>query len=59
MRCQKKPGGRLAARCDSFVVETDVHWPTDVNLLRDAIRCLVRARHRGLASAPAPVRKGA
>lgn len=28
----------LAARCDSFVVETDVHFPTDINLLYDAIR---------------------
>ena len=46
---KKKPGGRLAARCDSFVVETDVHWPTDVNLLRDAVRCLVRETHRACA----------
>jgi hypothetical protein len=28
----------LAARCDSFVVETDVHYPTDINLLLDAVR---------------------
>ena len=28
----------LAARCDSFVVETDVHYPTDINLLLDAMR---------------------
>lgn len=28
----------LNARVDSFVVETDVHYPTDVNLLWDAIR---------------------
>jgi hypothetical protein len=28
----------LKARCDSFVVETDVHFPTDTNLLWDAIR---------------------
>ncbi len=27
-------------RCDSFVVETDVHYPTDINLLFDAIRKL-------------------
>ncbi|MCP4760456.1 MAG: ISNCY family transposase [archaeon] len=25
-------------KCDSFVVETDVHFPTDINLLFDAIR---------------------
>jgi len=24
--------------CDSFVVETDVHYPTDANLLYDAMR---------------------
>jgi len=28
---------RLKGRCDSFVVETDVHYPTDINLLFDAI----------------------
>jgi hypothetical protein len=28
----------FVGRCDSFVVETDVHFPTDINLLRDAIR---------------------
>ena len=28
----------LHGRCDSFVVETDVHYPTDTNLLFDAIR---------------------
>ena len=27
---------RLKGRCDSFVVETDVHYPTDINLLLDA-----------------------
>lgn len=30
--------GKLNTRVDSFVVETDVHYPTDVNLLLDAIR---------------------
>lgn len=29
---------KLKAKCDSFVVETDVHFPTDINLLFDAIR---------------------
>ncbi|MGH8474313.1 MAG: ISNCY family transposase [Methylococcales bacterium] len=33
---------RMVARCDSFVVETDVHFPTDFNLLTDAIRVVVR-----------------
>ena len=28
---RKKPGEALRGRCDSFVVETDVHYPTDVN----------------------------
>lgn len=32
------PQEGLAARCDSFVVETHVHYPTDINLLWDAIR---------------------
>ncbi len=27
----------LKGKCDSFVVETDVHYPTDINLLWDAI----------------------
>ncbi len=31
----------LKARCDSFVVETDVHYPTDINLLWDAIRKII------------------
>ena len=34
--------GQLQARCDSVVVETDVHYPTDVSLLWDALRCLIR-----------------
>ena len=29
------------ARCDSFVVETNVHYPTDINLLLDAIRKVI------------------
>jgi hypothetical protein len=31
----------LKGRCDSFVVKTDVHYPTDINLLFDAIRKVV------------------
>lgn len=31
------PDEGLAGRCDSFVVETNVHYPTDINLLLDAI----------------------
>jgi len=32
----------LNARCDSVVVETDVHYPTDGNLLLDAMRVIIR-----------------
>lgn len=32
---------QLKARCDSFVVETNVHYPTDINLLWDAMRKIV------------------
>ena len=43
---KKKPGEPLRGRCDSFVVETDVHYPTDVSLLWDAMRCLLRTTGR-------------
>ena len=51
---EKKPGAPLRGRCDSFVVETDVHYPTDVNLLWDAMRCMLResgraARQHGIS----------
>ena len=47
----KKPGKPLRGRCVSFVVETNVHYPTDVNLLLDALRCMLR--HAGpLGSKP-------
>lgn len=39
---KKSPEEGLAGRCDSFVVETDVHFPTDINLLLDAIRVILR-----------------
>ena len=38
---KKKDGEALRGRCDSFVVETDVHYPTDINLLYDAMRKVV------------------
>lgn len=38
---KKKEGEALRGRCDSFVVETDVHFPTDINLLFDAMRKVV------------------
>jgi len=38
---KKKLDDALKGRCDSFVVETDVHYPTDTNLLWDAMRKLL------------------
>jgi hypothetical protein len=38
----KKKEKNLRGRCDSFVVETDVHYPTDINLLLDAVRKVIR-----------------
>ncbi len=34
----KKDNNELKSRCDSFVVETNVHFPTDINLLFDATK---------------------
>jgi IS5 family transposase len=36
-----KKDHQLRGSCDSFVVETDVHYPTDTNLLFDAMRKLI------------------
>jgi IS5 family transposase len=36
-------GALLKGSCDSFVVETDVHFPTDTNLLFDAMRKMISA----------------
>ena len=63
---RKKPGEPLRGRCDSFVVETDVHYPTDVSLLWDAMRCVLRgdwgggrATRRGrMASVAASIQEG-
>lgn len=38
---KKKADEALHGRCDSFVVETDVHFPTDINLLYDAMRKVI------------------
>jgi transposase, IS5 family len=38
---KKGEGEALRGRCDSFVVETDVHYPTDINLLYDAMRKVI------------------
>ena len=37
----KKNAPELRGSCDSFVVETDVHYPTDTNLLFDAMRKMI------------------
>jgi transposase, IS5 family len=36
-----KKDRNLSGRCDSFVVETDVHFPTDINLLWDSMRKMI------------------
>ena len=38
---KKKDGEALRGRCDSFVLETNVHFPTDINLLYDAMRKVI------------------
>jgi IS5 family transposase len=38
---KKKDLEPLKVRCDSFVVETNVHYPTDINLLFDAMRKVI------------------
>lgn len=38
---KKKTDEALRGRCDSFVLETDVHFPTDINLLLDAMRKVI------------------
>jgi hypothetical protein len=37
----KKKDENLTGSCDSFVVETNVHYPTDINILFDAIRKMI------------------
>jgi hypothetical protein len=39
---RKKKDEELRGRCDSFVVKTDVHYPTDINLLLDAMRKIIQ-----------------
>jgi len=34
----QKKSEELSGRCDSFVTKTDVHFPTDTNLLFDSVR---------------------
>lgn len=46
---KKKVGEVLRGRCDSFVVETDVHYPTDISLLFDAMRKVIELTARRCA----------
>lgn len=39
---KKKGNQALRGRCDSFVVETHVHYPTDIHLLFDAVRKVIQ-----------------
>ncbi len=41
-RGRRRSDDPLRGRCDSFVVKTDVHDPTEVHRLWDAMRCRVR-----------------
>ena len=43
---KKKDSNKLKGRCDSFVVETNVHFPTDINLLFDATRKVIQLTAR-------------
>ncbi|MFA7166768.1 MAG: hypothetical protein WC124_13130 [Desulfoplanes sp.] len=38
----------LKGRCDSFALETDVHYPTDINLLWDTIRKVIELISRNV-----------
>jgi transposase, IS5 family len=38
---KKEEDEALRGRCDSFVVKTDIHFPTDVSLLFDAMRKVI------------------
>jgi hypothetical protein len=38
---KKKATEPLRGRCDSFVVKTNAHYPTDINLLLDAMRKVI------------------
>ena len=45
---KKKEGAALSCKTDSYVVETDTHFPTDYNLLWDSARkCIELSVHSG------------
>ncbi len=50
----KESGTALAGRCDSRVVKTHVHYPTDVGLCWDAVRGLIRVSARSAAAFALP-----
>ena len=50
----KKSGTALGGRCDSRVVKTHVHYPTDVGLCWDAVRGLIRVSARSAAAFALP-----
>ena len=50
----KKWGAALRGRCDSMVAKTHVHFPTDVGLCWDAVRCLIRVCARAAAAFDIP-----
>jgi len=44
----------IQARCDSFVAQTNVHYPTDISLLRDALSKVIHLAGSGLSSLGIP-----
>ena len=50
----KKSGAALRGRCDSRVVKAHVHSPTDVSLLWDSVRGLIRSYARAAAAFDVP-----
>ena len=50
----KTPETPLIARADSFVVENNARWPTDMSLLRDAVRAGVNLGAKELQKAGLP-----
>ncbi len=50
----KQSGAALGGRCDSRVVKTHVHYPTDVGLCWDALRGLIRVSARSAAAFALP-----
>jgi len=47
---RKEGDHKLQGRADSFVVETNVHYPTDISLLYDAMRKAIKATRKACSS---------